>query len=101
MKRLVSRASPIWLKPLCEYGDPRKETYERDMRRGGHWVARKRSGGGTEENPKFELIQTRQQQKAYVREEGLSDPTEFPEHMQVSGDGKSWQNSQGMPGTWV
>jgi hypothetical protein len=101
MKRRISAPHVIWTRPLAAYGDPKKETYEKDLRRGGHWVARKRSGGGTPENPKFELIRTRQDQIAYCKSEGLSDPTDFSPNVRVSQDGKSFSSGVGEPGCWT
>jgi hypothetical protein len=100
-RRVISLSHAIWTKPLCDYGDPSKEGFWRDKERGGHVVAYKRSNGGTEEKPIFRTIRTRQDQLDYVRSEGLVDPMDLPENLQVSNDGKSWGNSQGMPGTWV
>ena len=101
MARLVSKPQILWTKSLAEMGDKRKETYDKDLRRGGHWVARKRSGGGTEKNPKFELIETRQQQKEYCKSEGLTDPTDFSPNVRVSQDGKSFSSGVGEPGCWT
>jgi hypothetical protein len=102
MDRLVSMSHAIWLKPISDYGDASKETFWKDKQAGGHWVARKRSGGGTEEKPIKEFITSRQQQKAYCREEGMSDPSDFPTKMEVTEDGKSWANTCGNGGgSWV
>lgn len=96
---MVSGFAAIWTKNLSEYGDSRKETYHKDIKAGGHWVHRKRSGGGTDEKPIAEFITTRQQQKAYCREEGLLDPNEIG-NMEIAKDGVR-TTTQGLPGSWV
>jgi hypothetical protein len=101
-KRCVSNFSVCWTKPLHEYGDPNRETYHKDIKNEGHLVARKRSGGGTMDEPKFERIATVQQQRAYCREEGLVPPDQLPSgEMRISEDGKSVASTMGEPGAWI
>lgn len=101
MGKLISQPNVLWTKSLAEMGDRSKESYWGDLRRGGHVVARKRSGGGTAEKPIFEMIRTRQDQLRYCREEGMSDPTDFSPAVQVSADGKSFSSGVGERGCWT
>ncbi len=98
-KRLISRFAAIWTKNISEYGDKNRETYYKDLKREGHFVARKRSGGGTDEKPIWERITSVAQQRAYCREEGLIDPSEVGD-VHVNADGMSCTSQAGMPGAW-
>lgn len=97
-QRMISRFAAIWTKGLSDYGDKRKETYWADQKAGGHWVARKRSGGGTDEKPIREFISTPQEQASYCREEGLFNPSELGP-MEIDKSGQSF-SSRGLPGSW-
>jgi hypothetical protein len=98
---VTSFATP-WLKPIQEYGNPNLENFHKGVKEGGHWVARKRSGGGTDEAPKREFIQTIAQQRAYCREEGLIPPDDCSSvPMSIKSDGKAVNNSCGETGCWV
>ncbi len=97
--RLISRFAAIWTKSLSDYGDKNRETYYQDQKNGGHWVARKRSGGGTEDKPIREFISTPQQQRDYCKAEKLFNPSDIGGFsVDKSGDGTS---SAGMPGAWI
>ncbi len=98
-ERLISRFAAIWTKNISEYGDPNRETYHKDIAREGHIVARKRSGGGTDEKPIYERITSVQQQRAYCKEEGLYDPGDIG-NGEVHRDGMG-MTTQGMPGSWA
>ncbi len=98
-KRLISRFAAIWTKSLSDYGDKNRETYYQDQKNGGHWVARKRSGGGTEEKPLRSFITTPQEQAAYCRDEKLYNPSDIGNFaVDKSGDSTS---SAGLPGGWI
>lgn len=96
----ISRFSAIWTRNIEAYGSKNKETYYQDQARGGHWFARKRSGGGTEDKPKWEFIDSVQKQRSVCREEGVIPPDQLPSTMDVSDDGMS-AKTQGLPGSWV
>jgi len=98
-RRLISRFAAIWTKSLSDYGDKNSETYYQDQKAGGHWVARKRSGGGTEDKPLREFITTPQQQRDYCKAEKLFNPSDIGSFsVDKSGEGTS---SAGMPGAWI
>ncbi len=98
-RRLISRFAAIWTRSLSDYGDPHKESYHADQKRGGHWAFRKRSEGGTPDAPIPVFLETRQQQKDFVRAEGLVDPNEIG-NISVKSDGEG-VTSCGQPGAWV
>jgi hypothetical protein len=91
----------VWSKPIEEYGSKDIEGYHKGVKRGGHYVYRKRSGGGTDEAPVKEFITTIQQQRAYCREEGLIPPDEASSVMSIKSDGESFSNGCGEAGCWV
>jgi hypothetical protein len=99
----VSNFSVCWTKPLHEYGDREKEGFHEAQKADrGHLVAHKRSEGGTADNPVWKHVRTRQEQLAYIRSEGLEDPSEMPSgEMRVSEDGKSVASTMGEPGVWI
>ncbi len=99
-KRCISRFAAIWTKSLSDYGDKNRESYGKDMKRGGHWVARKNSGGGTKDQPKMEFLQTVQQQRDYCRDEGLFNPSDISTNTTVDQSGEK-MSSVGNPGCWV
>ena len=97
--RLISRFAAIWTKNISEYGDPKKETWHKDLKNEGHIVYRKRSQGGTIDKPIPERITSVAQQNRYCREEGLYQPGEVGNFsVDKSGEGAS---SAGMPGAWI
>ncbi len=99
-KRLISNFGAIWTKGLSDYGDKNRETYHKDQKRGGQWVARKNSGGGTKEQPKYQFLETVQQQRDYCKEEGLFNPSDMPTTMTVDKSGEKLSSS-GNRGQWV
>ncbi len=100
MKRLISGFSAIWTKNISDYGDPHRESYAKDAKRGGHWEYRKHSEGATPEKPIPVFIDSRQKQKEFVRAEGLIDPNEIGE-VSMDSEGRSFSSGAGMPGSWV
>lgn len=99
MRRLISGFAAIWTKNISDYGDKRKETFNSDVKRGGHWVYRKRSGGGTMDKPIPEFVTSVAQQKSYCREEGLLNPNEIG-NMEMDASGTR-PSTSGLPGAWV
>lgn len=99
-RRLISRFAAIWTKGLSDYGDKNRETYHKDQKAGGHWVARKNSGGGTKEEPKYQFLSSVQAQRDYCRDEGLYNPSDMPTTMTVDKSGEKLSSS-GNRGQWV
>lgn len=91
MVRLASRFAVVFTKPLNAYNDLSREGAHEE----GHWVTRRNTPDGVERQ---EYITTREQQKAFCRDEGLWDPSDIPPNA-VPG-AKSWETS-GMPGQWA
>ncbi len=99
-KRLISRFAAIYTKPISEYGDPGKETYAADIKRGGHWQVRKHSEGGTPDKPVPVFIDSVQKQREFVKAENLYDPSDVA-MMQVDGSGQKCLTPMGQAGTWI
>ena len=98
MQTIISRFSTPFDKALSHYNDPKRETLNQ-TKDGGHWAYRTRSSiSGA---PERVYIKDRQAQREYCRQEGLTDPTDLPENMDIREDGKGFKNSQGNPGCWV
>ena len=97
-QRMISRFAAIWTKSLSDYGDKTKETWNADQKAGGHWVACKRSFGGTPEKPIRRFLRTTQEQREYCKAEGLYDPSELGA-MEMSKDGQTF-SSRSLPGCW-
>lgn len=98
-RRLISGFAAIWTRSISEYGDPRKESYAKDIKRGGHWEYRKRSHGATPDKPIPVFLDSVQKQREFCREEGLYNPSDVGD-LHVQGDGKTVTSNAGMPGSW-
>ena len=95
----MSMFAVCWTKSISEYGDKTKETYWSDKERGGHHAWRTKSSRNPDGSPECEFIQTRQQQLAYCKAEGLTDPADVGNVM-IHKNGKDI-TTQGCGGTWV
>ena len=76
------------------YNDPSIEGAEKE----GHWAYRKKTLSG---KPEPVWISDFGQQREFCRSEGLANPTELPRNMMVGEDGKTVENTRGMPGTEI
>jgi predicted nucleic acid-binding Zn ribbon protein len=97
MRRLISRFGIVWTGPISKYNDPTKERVNQ-TKDGSHWVWKVRSSKSG--HPEKVLITNRQEQREFVKAEGLLDPAECPANADISSDGHRL-SSQGMPGSWI
>jgi predicted nucleic acid-binding Zn ribbon protein len=95
MRQLISTFGIVFCGDLNRYNDPAKENL--NQADGGHYQWRVRSSRSG--YPERVLIRTRQEQKEFVRDEGLVDPADIAPNSQISDDGKK-MSSQGLPGCW-
>lgn len=86
MERLASRFNAAWCQPMSYYNDKSKRGADAD----GHW--------GYNRDGSREYITTRQQQKAFVKRNGLVDPVDSPTNGVMTGKGVS---GRGLPGAEI
>lgn len=93
-ERLFFPVAAIWTKSLSAYGDPRKETFAKDDKAGGHWTFEKNSAAAIEAGkPLPVFIDTPQAQREYCKREGLMNPKDLPSNLTVDSSGKGYETS--------
>lgn len=92
-ERLISAPAVVWSKPISSYGDSSKENYRRDNANGGHWVMESRSDEALEKGgPIRRFIGSVQDQRNYCKREKLLMPSDVPNNMSISSDGRAWES---------
>jgi len=74
------------------------KTAEQKSIDGGFWAWKRRNT--LSGKPERVRINTFQELNAFCKSEGVHNPTDLPQHMEIKPDGKGW-STQGMPGSWT
>jgi hypothetical protein len=98
MTRLVSLFATPWTGTLDRFKESNKERFQ-EAPGGGHYAWRVKSSRLADGGPEKVLIQTRQDQKEFIKAEGLVDPTDMNRNSYIESDGKKLLTT-GIAGCW-
>jgi len=93
-ERLVGAPNVIWTKPISEYGNKNAETYQKDLKNGGHWTFEKNSDAAQlAGKPLPVFIRNEKDNADYCRREKLINPKDLPSNLKVSAGGDSYETA--------
>lgn len=96
--RLISTFAAPWTGDLTRFIDPGCDMH--NMRGGGHVQWRVKSSRLADGSPERVMIENRQQQREFCRDEGLIDPAEINHNHDGEGF-DSFQSSSRQRGSWL